>query len=613
MSQVSLMPVEIGISPELQGAELAGMSSFEGEGKQNFADFMERQIHADKAVDSNKDNVAQVDLNVPTEDADEQALNEYQSKVSSGKNADSEQASKIAIDSETQAAKEAKYLVSEQEIPTDLVSDDSHELLSMLVASEKLLKAETTPIKAELTAQKLETNHDDGQTDDVMAELSDDEQMIAKLAGQKGKAQVEQSLNQLTQQYTNKNSDTESADETAKISDKIVESKVVEAKPLTEAELRQLAQQALGRSPVTETSVAKKVSSQPNAEELVKVGSAQNQTEAVDAELLSSIPEEGLSEHAAKGEQAASFVNQMKAAKSADEINQTTNNKIVAESETDAEDTELSTKQSVKASLEASPETKPLTTAEAELAKAQKHKPQPIEVNAKAPVENLAPENRKAEAGPSLQSVQGQITSDTKSANQATIINTPTQVKMLDGDNAQDVNSEQISIEEGLAKEEVNLKPEVVLKEGAKQASSNNQTSLASAGISNQAANQIHSATPASYESQVSAAQVESLANRQQTETLNQVKQAVQANETINVYSKDFSKSVKEKVMVMMNQKLQFAEIRLDPPELGNMHVRVNLQNEVAAVQFLVQNQQAKEALEQHMGKTTRYAVREWC
>jgi flagellar hook-length control protein FliK len=44
-------------------------------------------------------------------------------------------------------------------------------------------------------------------------------------------------------------------------------------------------------------------------------------------------------------------------------------------------------------------------------------------------------------------------------------------------------------------------------------------------------------------------------------------------------------------------------EIQLDPPEMGNIHVRVNLQNEQAAVQFVVQNQQAREALEQNMGK----------
>ena len=73
--------------------------------------------------------------------------------------------------------------------------------------------------------------------------------------------------------------------------------------------------------------------------------------------------------------------------------------------------------------------------------------------------------------------------------------------------------------------------------------------------------------------------------------------------ETIAIYRKDFANAVKEKVMVMINQKLQRVDIQLDPPELGNVSVRVNLQGEQAAVNFVVQNQQAKDALEQNLGK----------
>ncbi|WP_206484724.1 flagellar hook-length control protein FliK [Thalassotalea sp. G2M2-11] len=74
-------------------------------------------------------------------------------------------------------------------------------------------------------------------------------------------------------------------------------------------------------------------------------------------------------------------------------------------------------------------------------------------------------------------------------------------------------------------------------------------------------------------------------------------------NETIAIYRKDFSTALKDKVMVMVNQKIKQLDIRLDPPELGSMQVRLNLQNEQAAVSFVVQNQQAKEALEQNMDK----------
>ncbi|MGB2742278.1 MAG: flagellar hook-length control protein FliK [Cognaticolwellia sp.] len=97
---------------------------------------------------------------------------------------------------------------------------------------------------------------------------------------------------------------------------------------------------------------------------------------------------------------------------------------------------------------------------------------------------------------------------------------------------------------------------------------------------------------------------IESVMNPASSNTA-QIQKSITAlnTETIAIYRKDFSDAVKDKVMVMINQKIQQVEIQLDPPEMGNIHVRVNLQNEQAAVQFVVQNQQAKEALEQNMGK----------
>ncbi|MGJ8692225.1 MAG: flagellar hook-length control protein FliK [Thalassotalea sp.] len=105
-------------------------------------------------------------------------------------------------------------------------------------------------------------------------------------------------------------------------------------------------------------------------------------------------------------------------------------------------------------------------------------------------------------------------------------------------------------------------------------------------------------------ESYSNAMQLEGVFNKQVAENVAQTKiNQVQVAETINIHRKDFVDAVKNKVMVMISQKLQQVDIKLDPPELGNVHVRVNLQNDVAAVNFIVQNPQAKEALEQHMGK----------
>jgi len=73
--------------------------------------------------------------------------------------------------------------------------------------------------------------------------------------------------------------------------------------------------------------------------------------------------------------------------------------------------------------------------------------------------------------------------------------------------------------------------------------------------------------------------------------------------ETISIFRKDFVDALKDKVMLVISQKLQQFDITLDPPELGNMQVKVNMQGEQAVVNFIVQNQQAKDALEQNMHK----------
>ncbi len=61
--------------------------------------------------------------------------------------------------------------------------------------------------------------------------------------------------------------------------------------------------------------------------------------------------------------------------------------------------------------------------------------------------------------------------------------------------------------------------------------------------------------------------------------------------------------SMKERLVVMMSKGIQSADIRLDPAELGQMQVKMSIDNDVTTVNFVVQNQQAKELLEQAMPK----------
>ncbi|MEO2266898.1 flagellar hook-length control protein FliK [Pseudoalteromonas sp. YIC-656] len=71
--------------------------------------------------------------------------------------------------------------------------------------------------------------------------------------------------------------------------------------------------------------------------------------------------------------------------------------------------------------------------------------------------------------------------------------------------------------------------------------------------------------------------------------------------QAINITKSDAAQQLHQRVNMLLNLSNQQAEIRLDPPELGSMQVRVRSEGEQAHVNFVVQNQQAKEALEQTM------------
>ena len=190
----------------------------------------------------------------------------------------------------------------------------------------------------------------------------------------------------------------------------------------------------------------------------------------------------------------------------------------------------------------------------------------------------------------------------TKTVNQntASVASTPSTNVVVD-DSAEIANDEMLakatnnsSEAEKLAKAEIEKQP----LQAEKIASSFNQT------LDERAAKPLASIGDIAAQEAENIDSIESIMNPASSNTA-QIQKSITAlnTETIAIYRKDFSDAVKDKVMVMINQKIQQVDIQLDPPEMGNIHVRVNLQNEQAAVQFVVQNQQAKEALEQNMGK----------
>lgn len=62
-----------------------------------------------------------------------------------------------------------------------------------------------------------------------------------------------------------------------------------------------------------------------------------------------------------------------------------------------------------------------------------------------------------------------------------------------------------------------------------------------------------------------------------------------------------WSQAVNDRVMVMASKNGQFADIQLDPPELGSLHVRLHVKNEQVTVVFNTPHGSVREALEQNM------------
>lgn len=70
-------------------------------------------------------------------------------------------------------------------------------------------------------------------------------------------------------------------------------------------------------------------------------------------------------------------------------------------------------------------------------------------------------------------------------------------------------------------------------------------------------------------------------------------------DKAINIAKPEAAVQLAERVRMLVNLGNMSADIRLDPPELGAMQVRVHMHGEQASVNFVVQSQQARDMLDQ--------------
>jgi flagellar hook-length control protein FliK len=81
------------------------------------------------------------------------------------------------------------------------------------------------------------------------------------------------------------------------------------------------------------------------------------------------------------------------------------------------------------------------------------------------------------------------------------------------------------------------------------------------------------------------------------TEHTKAKQQAEIQDKPVPIHKEEGQQQLGEKIRWMVNARQSMAEIRLDPPELGSMQVRVNVSGDSATVNIVVQSIQAKDAL----------------
>ncbi len=75
----------------------------------------------------------------------------------------------------------------------------------------------------------------------------------------------------------------------------------------------------------------------------------------------------------------------------------------------------------------------------------------------------------------------------------------------------------------------------------------------------------------------------------------------VQTAVTPTVGGPEWGEAVGQKVLWLAKQNISFAQIRLDPPDLGPMQIRIQMQNDQAHVSFITQQPLVREVLDQNL------------
>ncbi|WP_413701312.1 flagellar hook-length control protein FliK [Psychromonas sp. KJ10-10] len=99
----------------------------------------------------------------------------------------------------------------------------------------------------------------------------------------------------------------------------------------------------------------------------------------------------------------------------------------------------------------------------------------------------------------------------------------------------------------------------------------------------------------------IASASADKLLNQTQASITNPVLQSSSLQQPLELQSKQVTAMVGERIMMMLNQGKQEVTIRLDPAELGSMHIKMQVQQEQLHVAIQTQVGQSRDIIEQNL------------
>lgn len=94
---------------------------------------------------------------------------------------------------------------------------------------------------------------------------------------------------------------------------------------------------------------------------------------------------------------------------------------------------------------------------------------------------------------------------------------------------------------------------------------------------------------------------VNDISNVKQTELMTKMAQTNALQQPVELQSKQAAAMLSERILMMLNQSKQEVTIRLDPAELGSMHVKIQVHNDQVQLSIQAHVGQTKELLEQNL------------